>query len=215
MRLIIDGVEREFISIKALREQFALSESFGVAAFQAKDYTGLGSIERAGAALNTVRDATLAAVPPTIKQAQLLHLASQLQAVFLQQLHAINETVQLRDVEIDFAVAGFGDVVSAFTFALVRASVSDQATPTFASVYRDWLNQTVRIASSVYAYQHGDAVWGVQVIAHAYGRIGLMIETGESLIFAYDPALACPAEGFMAHLLQSVCQQISSRFQPS
>lgn len=215
MRLIIDGVEREFISIKTLREQFILPEVFGVALFQAKDYTGLGSIERAGAELNAVRDATLAAVPHTIKQAQLLSLAPQLQAVFLQQLHAINETVQLRDAEIDFAVAGFGDVVSAFTFALVRASVADQATPTFASVYRDWLNQTVRIASSVYSYPHGDAVWGVQVIAHAYGRIGLMIETGESMIFAYDPALACPAEGFMAHLLQNVCQQILQNFQPS
>jgi hypothetical protein len=214
MHLLIDGVERDFIPIKDLRARFDLPPTFGVAHFQPKDYTGLGSIDRAGAELNAVRASVLAAIPDEIKPSQLLTFVTELQSFFLNELYAVNPRVHLKDVEIEFAAAGFSDMTNAFAYALLRSTLANQPAPAFESVYRDWLNQTVRVASSVYEYPHGDQVWGVQVIAHAYGRIGLMIQASDELFFTYDPSLACPAEGFMTNLLSEVCARIVSILKP-
>lgn len=224
MLLIIDGTPREFVPIKQFRAAHDLPASFGVGHFQPKDWNGLGALDRAGASLMTLRANVMEAVPAHIVPARLLTVVSVLSAVFHRELTAINPTVGLQVVEVEFASAGFNDVCQAYAYALTRSrlngaelSFSSAAVTTvsFDQVYADWLNASVKIASPVYPYPHADQTWGVQVIAHAYGRIGLMVADAEGVTYVADTTLACPAEGFMVALLTDVCASINIRTDPS
>jgi hypothetical protein len=203
MQFTIDGQPQNFVPIKAFRTAQGLPSTFSVAHFQPKDYTGLGRIDQAGVELNQVRGAVLAALPTHLPAPQWLAFVPGLVQVFEQKLNAINPQVGLKAVEIEFAVGGFSDVCQAVAYALLRAQGSGTA-PEFQSVYRDWINGTVRVFSEAYPYAHAGEDWRVQVVAHAYGRIGLIVRRPDGTDYVYDPALACPAEGFMAALLADV-----------
>jgi hypothetical protein len=49
----------------------------------------------------------------------------------------------------------------------------------------------------------------VRIIQCAYGRIGLVVDTEEQTYYIRDSALACPAEGFMAGLLEAVITKLA------
>jgi hypothetical protein len=200
MHITIDGQPTAFTPLRDFRAAHNLPTAFGVALFEPKDYAGLGHIDGAGAALNSLREALLNALPARITPAALLALTADLTERFRVELTRINPEVGLREAEIEFAVAGFGDVCNAYAYALLR----DRAAH-FQTVYRDWLGDSVRVFSTVYAYEHAGERWQVRVAAHAYGRFGLLIETPRGSHAVYDPALACPAKGFMAALLSEVC----------
>jgi hypothetical protein len=199
---MIEGESREFVPIRQFRAQYTLPAVFGVALFEPKDYTGLGSIDRAGAELNAVRAAVLAAVPRGVPPSAWLTRLPALHGLFRAQLEQINPAVGLHEAEIDFAAAGFGDVTQAFAYALVRAA--GDPPPAFESVYRDWLNSTVRVSGLVHHYAHGDQTWMIQMVNHAYGRAGLIVRMAGAAHYVADAALGCPAEGFMAALLGEV-----------
>ncbi len=214
MLLMIDEQPRMFEPLRNFRARFGLPETFSVSSFQPKSYEGLGSIERAGADLNDLRRNVLAAVPSRIPVSHLFSAASELSDVFQREMERINPVIGLRDVEIGFAAAGFSDVLHAVAFAVTRASLSRSAVPDFESIYAHWLNGTARIASPVIEYTYGDQVWGIQVVAHAYGRVGLIIAAPETTYYVVDPVLACPAEGFMMALLRDVCAAITHALAP-
>ena len=214
MYVLIDGQRYPLTPIRAFRAAYDLPPEFSVAYFQPKSYDGLGSIEGAGAALNSVRDATIAAIPAVIKPSALLGLIPDLQTFFINQLYAINPQVQLKDVEIEFAAAGFGNVVSAFAYALLRSHLSGDPAPDFDVVYQAWLDSSTRIASNVIEYTHADQVWGIQVLADAYGRLGLLVALPDQTVVVHDAVLACPAAGFMAGLLREVCGKINANLAP-
>lgn len=202
---MLDGTSYTFMPIKDFRAAHNLPSEFGVGHFQPKDYAGLGRIDRAGAELNAVRSAVLGAIPERIPMQNLLVIVDDLTRTFENQLMTINPQVGLREAEIGFAVAGFSDVCQAWVYALLRARASKAELPDFQMVYRDWLNSTIRLFSEVYVYPPD---WRIQVVAHAYGRIGLLIYTPDSTHAVYDPSLACPAEGFMTTLLGEVCERL-------
>lgn len=204
MQLIIEGETRQFVPIRLFRAQHELPEVFGVVLFEPKDYTGLGSIDRAGAELNAVRAAVLAAVPRGLPPSALLNGLDALQRLFRAQLHQINAAVGLHEVEIDFAAAGFGDMTQAYVYALMRARAAGDPPPPFEAVYGAWLNSTVRVSGLEHHYQMGDQVWSIRIVNHAYGRAGLIATLDGVTHYVHDPALGCPAEGFMAALLGEV-----------
>lgn len=210
MRLSPDGEPREFVPVKAFRAAHGLPPAFGVSLFEPKDYTGLGSIEAAGAQLNRVRAAVLNALPARLAALEWLAFLPQLNTLFASQLYAINDVVGLKDVEIDFAVGGFSDVCQAFAYALVRAGSERKPPPTFDAVYGDWLNSTIRISHTVYTYPWHGQEWQIQVVTHAYGRAGLIVTTPTETHYVHDPALGCPAEGFMASLLREVAERMAA-----
>ncbi len=214
MLLVIDEQPHMFEPIRNFRERFGLQETFGVSGFQPKSYAGLGSIERAGADLNNLRRNILAAVPLSIPVSHLFSAASELSDVFEREMERINAVIGLRESEIGFAVAGFSDVLHAHAFAIMRALLSRSGAPDFEAIYTNWLNGTARIASHVIEYTYGDQVWGIQIVAHAYGRIGLIIAAPEITYYVIDPVLACPAEGFMTALLRDVCTAITRVLAP-
>jgi len=209
MQLTIDGERRVFESLADFRVTYGLPASFAVAAFQPKDEAGLGSIDGAGATLGRVREAVVVAVPERVPAAEWLVLVPQLAVTFEGALVQANPQIGLREMEISFAVSGFGDVCSAYGLALFRAQATRQPLPDFDAVYTDWLLGTVRTASAV-PYDHAGATWQVRVVYHAYGRVGLVVETPDGAHYIADKALACPAEGFMLGLLRAVAAKMAA-----
>jgi very-short-patch-repair endonuclease len=396
MNLSIDGQRQQFIPIKDFRAVHNLPADFGIAYFEPKDYAGLGRIDRAGTELNTVRAAMLDALPAAMPARNWLTFLPDYARQFETQLYAINAQVGLKDVEIEFAVAGLSDVLHHVAYALMRG-VSPQITPPpsplpaseegesendsphrlrggvrggvntverniktpvpwqtpreiydllkplarqmrkeptlaeghlwryvrdkqifgykfrrqhaidrfivdfycpdanliievdgsihdytqkedalrqayleslnltvvrftndevlhhtndvvnqiknllqklslssnqdsnqpvanenyksnwakefFYPLYAEWLDNGVKIFSQLYPYEHQGQAWEVQLIAHAYGRAGLIVRTPTETHYVADAALACPAEGFMAALLAEIAARMLSATQ--
>jgi hypothetical protein len=209
MRLTIEGCARELMPIRAFRAAHGLPETFGVALFEPKNYSGLGSIERAGAALNAVRAAVLKALPAAREPAEWLAALPELTAQFQAELQAINPIVGLKPEEIGFAAAGFDDVCHALVYAVIGARAAGEPPPPFSAVYARWLDATVRVSTARHLYAHDGQNWTVQIITCAFGRIGLVVRGPAATDYVYDAALACPAEGFMAALLAEIAQTLA------
>jgi hypothetical protein len=208
MRLTIDGSPRQLIPIKDFRAAHNLPPEFGVAWFEPKDYEGLGRIDRAGIELNTVRAAMLDALPATIPARHWLTFLPDYAHLFESQLYAINAQVGLKDVEIEFAVAGLSDVCQALAYALVRGRVNEPTNDFFHAVYNQWLDNSLKVFTQTYSYAHTAESWQIQIFAHAYGRAGLVVHRSAATDYVYDPALGCPAEGFMTALLGEIAARM-------
>ncbi len=200
MQFTIEGTRYTFIPIKEFRAMHHLPTKFDIALFESKDYAGLGRIDTAGAALNQLRAAVIAALPDKLLPLNWLSVLPEITHVFEAQLYQINDQIGLHDVEIEFAVAGFNDALQAYAYAFVYAATTRTPVPTFQTVYGEWLNGTIKVFTQEHTYVLGDETCTIQVIAHAYGRIGLLIQASDTYA-VYDPILACPAEGFMTNLL--------------
>jgi hypothetical protein len=201
MRLTIGAEPRQFLPIKAFRAAHDLPPEFGVALFEPKDFAGLGRIDQAGADLNAVRAAVLAAIPPELSLREWMTFIPELTRLFTNKLYEINTRVNLHDVEIEFAAAGFADVCQTAVYALLRG-----AAPGFEAVYGEWLDGSARVSQAVHEY----GAWRVQIVTHAYGRAGLIVETGSATHYVADASLGCPADGYMASLLAEVFERIAS-----
>jgi hypothetical protein len=214
VKLSIGGQSFAFTDIRAFRAQFDLPDDFGVAWFEPKDYIGLGSVDKAGAALNQVRAAALIAIPLAIKLTELITVVSQLSVIFQDNLYAVNDQALLRDVEVDFAVSGFADVCRDWAFALIKSNADQSSPPVFAEIYGSWLGSTVRISTRQHEDAHLGAILRVQIVNHAYGRVGLSVIVGDHTHYLLDSSLACPAEGYMLALLGEVCERLRAAISP-
>jgi hypothetical protein len=215
MHLTIDGSPRPLVPIKDFRAAHNLPPEFGVVYFEPKDYDGLGRIDRAGAELNTVRAAMLDALPATMTARNWLTFLPDYARLFESQLYAINAQVGLKDVEIEFAVAGLSDVCQALAYALLRpdspstrSGEGDGGRGLFHAVYSQWLDNSLKVFTQVYPYTHANENWQMQIFAHAYGRAGMLVRRPDAADYVYDPALGCPAEGFMAALLGEIAARM-------
>lgn len=206
----IAGRAVAFVPLMQFRQQYDLPPDFGVNTFEPKDYAGLGTLDHAGAALNDVQAAVLERIPATLTTDTLMPCFDMLEQVFRQALYGINAQVQLRDDDIEFAVAGFSDVNRAALYALVRAGGKADAAPPFATIYHTWLWDSIRLSQTQHAYNHNGAAWRVKVVNNAYGRMGLCIQLADDNdpVYVLDTRLACPAEGFMKRLLENVYQRV-------
>mgnify|MGYP006921591608 CR=1 FL=1 len=189
------------IPIRQFRDDHKLPASFGVNYFEPKDHTGLADIRHAAPQMNALRQTVLDAVPDELT----LESVQMLAAAFRKALQTHNDHIGLKDVEIDYAVAGFGDVLEAFVYANIRAGAEKTPPPSFEAVYQHWLAESQRIAAREFTY----GAWIVQIINNAYGRMGLFIrfEDGTSAEVT-DNTLACPAESFTFRLLQEVIEHL-------
>lgn len=213
MQLTINGSPRIFIPINQFRAQYALPDIFGVRFFEPKDYTGLAALDQAGEALNGLRSQMIALLPAQLKMPDLMPVLDHLQDGFDAALRAINPQVGLREPEIGFAVAGLGDMLQTWGYALIRAQVAKTTPPDFQQVYAEWLQQSVRVSSTQYDYTHENTVWQIQIVNHVYGRVGLVVRTDEATLYVQDMREACPAEGFMLLLLRDITDTLLKRLQ--
>lgn len=214
MELTVNHQNRSFIPLQSFRAQWNLPETFGVAYFEPKQWEGLGSIEGAGPALVEVRRQVLQAVPTQIPLPALEAVTQQLKDFFHRELAAANTRVGLRDVEIDFAVSGFYDVLSSAASQLLKLALQHRCNMaqvrqefSFANAYQDWMNAWVKVSSPAHSYRHGDLQFSVRIITNPYGRVGMAVEIAGETYYVLDMSLACPAASYM----QELCGQVAKR----
>jgi len=211
MQLVFEGQLQTFIPIRDFRTTHDLPDYFGIALFESKDYTGLASIEKATPELKHLREHVLAAVPQRLVLPQLLPLFEELRQIFEDELRAINRQVGLREAELDFAVAGFTAINQLMMDNLFRSRAMKQAPSSFSTVYNQWLYESVRVARRMFPYEHHAETWQIQIVRHAFGRVGLIIQTATVTYYVQDGRFACPAQGFMLRL----CAELASAIQDS
>lgn len=205
MQITVEGCAHTLIPIWAFRAAHSLPDSFGVASFEPKDFTGLGRIDTAGAALLGLRADVLAATPAGLPIARWRDALPALIRRFEASMTAINDQIGLRAPEIEFAVGGFSDALYAYAYAAIRSG----AAPDFMAAYGAWLDESVRVSQTVYGYPHGDEEWAVWVLNYVYGRLGLIVEIpGGGRHYLLDSSYACPAEGFMLSLLRDCAAKL-------
>ena len=213
MKLEINNEIQHFIPIQTFRAQWELPNTFAVSGFEPKDWTGLGSLDGSGERLAIIKQRVLAAIPPHISSAMLLGAVDTLTVKFRQELEAANVEIGLRSSEIDFAVAGFGDVLQSAAYQLIQLLHRYRDSPaegrqnfSFTAVYQTWLNESTRISTTTFSYTQNQIHFAVRVINNAYGRIGLEVQTGDQRFYVLDTELACPASGYMYDLCNDVAQ---------
>jgi hypothetical protein len=211
MQLTIDGLPQNFVPIKHFRAEYGLPDDFGVRYFEPKDYTGLATLDHAGEALNHLRDELIATLPRHVRLPELMPLLDALRGNFESELRAMNAMVGLREPEIGFAVAGLGDMLQTWLYALIQSHATKQPSPDFQTIYDDWLQQSVRLSSMQHDYTHHTARWHIQIVNHVYGRVGLQVTMGDVAVYVQDARDACPAAGFMLNLLRDITNAILQR----
>lgn len=215
MQLAIDGQRQTFIPLATFRSQQGLPTDFAVAYFEPKEWQGLGSLDGSGSALPLVRQRVLAAIPPSVLLTELIFQAQALTACFQRELTAINRQIGLREVEVEFAVAGFADVMQSVAYTLIQLSHTHQHNLAqikeqfdFSSLYQNWLDASARVSTPPRIYLHEGVSCQVQIIYNAYGRVGLKVTTADEVYYVSDPALACPAATYMFDLCSAAAQSL-------
>jgi hypothetical protein len=117
--------------------------------------------------------------------------------------------VGLKRSEIEYAVIGFGQVCQSFVHQLVVSRMKNQPIPMFTDIYTQWLSHSIRCIQSPFSYRHYGQMWKIHVVAHAFGRVGMIIHMNNETHYVWDAMLSCPAEGFMYSLLRDVIRQLS------
>jgi hypothetical protein len=222
MQLMLNGVSRTLIPLAVFRAQWQLPDDFNLARFSPKDWTGLGSLEHGGPGLARLRQVLLSAVPTTIALPQLRDQVAALSGLFLSQLQLANTEIGLREMEVDFAAAGFQDVLEATAMHLIQLSHANrhdllqiQSHFDFEAVYQTWLEAGTRVFEQEHPYAHHGAQFMVRVVHNPYGRIGLEVTTETETVYVADPALACPAAGYMHDLEAEVAAALCAALRPS
>ena len=216
MQLTIDGHPHTFMPLALFRSQRGLPETFALAYFEPKDWQGLGSLDGSGKALATVRHGVIEAVPEVVTLPQLIPQVKTLTDQFTLELTAINAQIGLRQVEVEFAVAGFADVMQSVAYHLMQLSYTFrhnreqiQKHFNFAEIYQRWLDDSARLSTATHIYSHQAGEYKVQVVYNAYGRVGLKVEVADQLYYVADLTLACPASNYMLDLCSAVAQALS------
>jgi hypothetical protein len=215
MQLSIDNHTQIFIPLPAFRSQKGLPDEFNLAYFEPKDWQGLGRLDGSGKALATVRHQVISAVPASITLTELIPQVESLTHLFHFELAAINSQIGLRDIEVEFAVAGFADIMQSVAYQLIQLSHTYHHDPgqiqshfDFAPIYQNWLDASTRLSVAIHSYTHNDVQYEVQVVYNAYGRVGLKVQVADEVHYIADMALACPASNYMLELCGAVAQAL-------
>ena len=215
MQLLINNQNRTLITIQTFRAKWELPNSFQMAYFESKEWEGLGSLDGARPALATTRQHVIQSVPSQITLTSLLSTVDDLSYIFRHELGAANVQIDLRTVEVDFAVSGFTDVLQAVAYRLVELYHNHRNDLAqirhnfdFAGIYQTWLDNSVRISTTTHIYDHADTQFKVRIIYNIYGHIGLEVAVTNELYHVLDMSLACPASSYMYDLCNQVAQAL-------
>ncbi|TVR20581.1 MAG: hypothetical protein EA396_10425 [Anaerolineaceae bacterium] len=206
--LTING--QPFVPIRTYRARHDLPDEFGVAYFEPKPDEGLARLDGAGDALETLRRATLHAIPATTTHERLLVAIDAAADAFTRALNAVNGDIGLKPEEIDYACAGFRDVLGAWGYAVIRQRPAHFDAAHFDALYNDWIADSVRIAARTFAYTHGGTTYHANIISTVYGRVGLRVVADGVTTYVADAVHACPAQSFMLTL----CREAARRLLP-
>lgn len=199
--------------------RWCLPVEFCVAYFEPKEPSGLGKLAGAGPALALVKERLLQAVPEVLTLDNLMTYAEGLGHVFEHELTAANAQIGLRPPEIEFAVAGFEDILRSVVYKLIqlrhlyRHDIKQiEQTFDFSAIYQDWLDDSTRLSGVTHTYPHASTQFEVKVLYNVYGRVGLAVTVQAETHYIYDPALGCPAANYMMTLGEAVAEAMCHNF---
>lgn len=209
MQLTLNGQRRHFTSLKKFSAEYNLPSEFGVAFFEPKNRPNLGSIDGAGPQLAAIRQDVLAVVPANLMIDQLLPAVKQIAFSFRLALERENNRIGLHPPEVDFAAAGFADVLQAVAYRLVQLQPSGAALD-FDAVYQGWLDDSVRVSVAESHYAHNGEDFLVRLVNNIYGRVGLIVTVAGQTHYVQDTSQACPAASFMDDLCRDVSHKLGA-----
>lgn len=215
LKLLIDNHHQTFLPLAAFRARWRLPQAFGITYFEVKDWP-VGQVDAAGReALVQVKQQVVAAVSPGLTPAELLAEVERLTDLFSRRLAAANTQIQLREVELDFAVEGFQMVLQAVAYRLLqllhtyRGDLARvQREFNFATIYQTWLDTSVQVFTPVHFYEQEGVTFEVRIVSYAYGRVGLAVTVEQNTYYVFDPTLACPAAAYMENLCRTVAEAL-------
>ncbi len=220
MELTINGRHCKFVPLVDFRNQWHLPETFGIVYFEKKDWP-VGDLREARQPLSFVKQRVLEAVPLQVLPPELLLQIEQLTTIFRYELEQVNEDIGLREVEIDFAVDGFHNVLHDVAYRLLELNQvyrgdtgQIRAEFDFTGCYQAWLDAVTRVLTTSYSYTHNGVMFDVRIVYSAYGRVGLEVTVNDQVHYVLDSTLACPAINFMEVLCrqtaQALCEALTS-----
>jgi len=210
MDIIINHQRHTLTPIRQFRLDYHLPDNFGVAHFEPKDFTGMASIDGAGDALDSLRQAIVDIVLPRTTPIPTFETIEKIIRQFDKALRTVNQHIGLRDVEIGYATSGFGDMLNAWLYEQMRAHQTKSIAMPFDQVYADWVANSGRRSEKMYVYPHQNMEWQIRLLNNAYGRMGLQVDMPDKTVYVHDTAYLCPAEGFVHQLLRDVVKKLSA-----
>jgi len=215
MQITIKQQTYPLTPLSTFRQQWQLPPEFSVTHFEPKNSSELGSIEGSGQAMLQMKDYLVQLAQRVIKPQDLLGSIDLLANLFRSQLQMINTEIGLRSVEVDFAVAGFEDVLRATVYHLYQLRVTypqDVAKIRqlfdFETVYQNWLAGSTHVSAKIYIYPHDNHTFQIQLLNDAYGRMGMQVRVSDQTYYVMDTSLGCPAAKFMHGLCTAVAEVI-------
>jgi hypothetical protein len=209
MDLVLNNTRHTLIPIRQFRTDHQLPDIFSVTHFEPKDMTGLAHIDGAGEALDSLRQSILASIPPHLTTLPTFDFLDHFVQLFGKTLHTVNHLIGLKDVEIGYAVSGFGDMLNIWFYDQARAIKTKTPATLFDTLYMDWVANSGRRSEKIHRYQHGEDEWEIRLLNNAYGRTGLQVDMPTHTAYVHDTAYLCPAEGFMRGVLRDVAEKLA------
>lgn len=210
MDLVINHIRHTLIPIRQFRAEYHLPDTFGIVQFEPKNFAGLGHIEGAGEALDTLRTAIIQALPPRLTALPTLDFLGHITRLFENTMNAVNPLIGLHDVEIGYAVSGFSDILNTWLYDAIRASQTHTPPTPFDTLYADWLANTGRRSEKMYTYQHQEGEWKIRFLYNAYGRVGFQTDMPNKTAYIQDMIYVCPAEGFIHQLTRDIVKKLTA-----
>ncbi|MCU0480182.1 MAG: hypothetical protein MUE54_03090 [Anaerolineae bacterium] len=209
MDIIINHQRHTLTPIRQFRAEYHLPDTFGIAHFEPKNFAGLGHIDGAGEALDTLRIAIIQALPPRLTTLPTHDFLEHIARLFENTLNAVNPVIGLRDVEIGYAVSGFSDILNNWLYDAIRASQTHTPPTPFDTLYADWLANSGRRSEKKYTYPYQGDEWTIRFLYNAYGRVGFQTDMHNTTMYVQDIIYVCPAEGFIHQLTREMVKKLT------
>jgi hypothetical protein len=78
----------------------------------------------------------------------------------------------------------------------------------FDTIYQQWLDDSVQLATKQYRYIHEGRQFELFVVNNAYGRVGMEVHIEGTCTYVLDTSLACPAANYMKDLCRDVTEAL-------
>jgi hypothetical protein len=181
-----------FVALKGFQSEYQLPPTFGIVGLFPKDFSGLGTLQP-----TTAQDLHTLMQPH--EQALTREIVERLIERFHHALQQVNEQVRLSVEQVEFAEAGFADMLWHVFYA--RTTRPDAPTHT---LLHEFIEASLHLSSEDIAYEHGGETWRVCTVSSVFGRIGLRVTMPTQTVYVRDERYLCPMEEGMLELVDGL-----------
>jgi hypothetical protein len=203
---------REAVPLAAFQAAHGLDERFSLSAIAPKDFAGLGSTGGLTFAdfWQPICELQRAQPAPLAGEAELRRAAQSAIEAFETTLNRLNTRSQLTPEQVEFAVAGFADLLWQCIYALLSA----RRPVDLDACVADAVAASLRRSSAYQTITANGGEWRVCTVSTLFGRIGILVEHGMQRWLVADNAYTCPMAQVMTRLVVATARGLQARWQP-